>query len=202
METKNKLQELWCAINSLLFLSALVLLILNQKGCVGMRHSQKIEEATTKSDTVTKYIYNDKWHTIYIKGKAIHDSIPYVVPTIIDTASILKLFYTQYHYRDSICDTNLIGINTFDITENKLKAHSFTYKLLQPLKQTTITNYIEKKQKPVLLFGASANLQQKQIIGLSPECLYLSKKQMGFGLGYDVLNNSYSLKVLYPIGLK
>ncbi len=202
METNNRVQNTWCAISSGLFITAVLIFIFNPRGCVNRKPTEKLQNDVINNDTVTKYIYTDKWHTVYIKSKVTHDSIPYTVPALVDTERILKRYYTLYHYTDSICDTNLIGVNAFDVSENKLKAHTFTYKLLQPTKQTTITNYIERKQKSVLLFGVSANLHQKQVIGLSPECLYLTKKQMGFGLGYDVLNNNYSVKVYYPIGLK
>lgn len=199
METNNRIQNTWCAISSSLYIATILILIFTQRGCLGLDKNEIVQPSEVKSDTITKYVYNDKWYPVYLKAEHPKDSIIQPIPTVIDTEAILNIFYKSYQYCDTIKDSNIIAVNNFYIAQNKLKEHSFTYKLLQPSKETIITNTIIAKNKSHFLVGLNVNLNKNTILGISPECLYLTKKQMGFGVGYDVLNNYYSVKVYYPL---
>ncbi|MBS1635236.1 MAG: hypothetical protein JST26_04880 [Bacteroidetes bacterium] len=198
METNNNVHNTWCGITSGLFVIALIFLILELKHCTGSRTFTNPGKPVA-SDTVTKYIYSNKWFPLVVKVKEPGDSIPYPVPATVDTLAILKAHFTEYNYTDTIQDTNILAVSRIKVFENKIRDHKLDYKLLRPDKQITITNTLEKPAKPILLIGASMSLDKQFSFGLGPEALFVSKRLQTFGIGYDLLNKRVTAKVYFPI---
>lgn len=180
-----------------------IIFCLTLKNCLGLVHSlQQPKQEIKQSDTVIKFIYQKKWVPLVVNVHTPKDSIPYPVPSHIGTLAILQKFFTEYTYRDTIQDTNLIALSTIHIAENKIKSHALSYKWLQPQKETIITNTVEKPSKPVLLIGLNLNLTKNTMLGGGPELLFISKRQRVMGAGYDPFHQTYSIKAYLPIRFK
>lgn len=67
------------------------------------------------------------------------DTIP--IPADVDTAAILRDYYTPYKYGWEVKDSNIVASDSTIITQNTPVWHKFTYKLLKP--QTTIVNNVD-----------------------------------------------------------
>jgi hypothetical protein len=190
-------------ITSIMLLS-LAFLLIEVRSCA--REVNKLADErhgkTIKADTVVKYHYVTKWLPGLITRTVKRDSIIYPPPAVVDTLAILKKFYAEYCYQDTIKDTNIIAVSDFTISENRLKDHRFTYKILLPSRETIITRTTEKPAQRHLLFGAAFSVGENNYLGLGPELLYISRQQHAYGIGYDLLNKSYSVKALIPLKFK
>lgn len=158
---------------------------------------------TTKTKIEKEYKYYPKYFPLkldhYIKG----DSIIVPIPAIVDTQSIIRSYFMQYTFNDSIRDTNIAISSQVQIALNKVLKSDIKYKLLRPSVSTTVTieTNTETKQRPALLLGADAgfSINNKQFNQFSPGFLFITKNKKAFGAGYDVLSKTYQAKIYLPI---
>lgn len=204
MEIINKQPKYRPKIVIALILIAVAFFLIEVKSCIKEVNTlcQNRIDKPVKSDTIISYKYLNKWYPVIIKQKAPIESTPRDLPINLDTLEIFKKYFTEFCYSDTIQDTNLIAVSTIRVFENKIKDYQFNYKLLQPLKETIITNNVEKPTKSYLLIGLCTNLDKNKYLGVGPEFLFIGKKQHAYGIGYDLLNQSYSLKAYIPLRLK
>jgi hypothetical protein len=93
----------------------------------------------------TEYVVDSQWYPIHdykpwIISVQTTDSVPYPVPANVDTAAILRKFYTEYTYewdRNSKDTINIHGITK--VTQNKITSNKLKYKWLLP---TTVNNTV------------------------------------------------------------
>jgi len=194
---KQKNKTNW--VNGLIGLSiiALIIWMLNyMKQCSEDWKKQSSE--VTATDSIVKYMYQTNWDTI--KGKDIitpGETVYIPVPAIVDTNAILKDYFAKNIYKDTLQDSNIIAIRHFTISENKLQQNYFTYKLLKPNIETTITRTVTAKKKSSFFLGFNAGTGNKFAFG--PEALFVTKNQKAFGIGYDAINKNINGKFLIKL---
>jgi hypothetical protein len=203
METKNQLTNKQNLIR-ILGLAAIILLLIQLRGCIRDMNTGRTQESVQplRSDTVIKYKYLPKWFYLKMPTQQIVDSTPAVLPPKVDTLAILKKFYTEYCYRDTVQDTNIIAVSEIEVFENKIRNHNLSYKLLRPEKTITITNTVEKPFKPLLLVGVSISQDKQFSFGLGPQVLFISKRRQSVGLGYDVINKRLNANLYLPLQIR
>jgi hypothetical protein len=123
------------------------------------------------------------------------------VPSIIDTAEILKRFFASYTYSQQIQDSSL-RFQIFDsITQNKVVGRRTNYNWLKPVKtieSTTIT--IENNPKG---FYAGPFIQgtQKQILGYGFEAAYVTKRNY-YRIGIDLKNQAAVIGLTFKLNAR
>ena len=124
------------------------------------------------------------------------------IPAQVDTAAILKAFFSVYTYSDQVQDSAL-KLQIFDsVTQNKIFGRKITYQWLLPIKtieSTTITTVPEPIRRHEFYLGGKvqASLQQ---FGIGPIITWKTKNKVLIGYGYDLLNNSHQLNTQFIIG--
>jgi hypothetical protein len=137
-------------------------------------------------DTVT-YLIPD---TIpyYIVGK---DSIVYdTIPSVVDTAAILKQFYAKYYYTRTWTDSLLTVTLKDVISQNTPIENAFTYKILRP--QTLITN-VTNNYSYGRYITAGVDVPLRNIKYLNIEAMYVTGKWYA-GVGYNAAQNTPTIK--------
>ena len=171
-----------------LLIVVLVAIILLMRACSGGKDGTVITEPTIITETITKWdtlkidslVYVPKWRT---KIKTVHDTIP----ANIDTLSILKDYYAQYFYTDTLSLDSLGSI----VINDTISKNSILFRKIQPnifIPTTTVTNtvYINKNE-----FYGGFGLQGRtdQLNYLGGELLWKNKKKQAYGFGIGVNQN-------------
>ena len=141
-----------------------------------------------------------KTDTIFTSGQLTNSELSYVdsffLPAAsIDTAEILRKFYTSYTYSDSLIDSN-IKINA-RLTVNRNRIDSFKLNYVFPMikKETFINNDVVKtKYRSGFYIGAGFRSASTGKDAISPELLFISKKKSAVSIGYDLINKEYSAR--------
>jgi len=149
---------------------------------------KKYEIVKHTIDTVTV----NKDTTIYKPGKTIYkDRTIYVkIPVIVDSALVVKEYYAENVYKDSLLLGNDLGqvYITDTISQNKIKGRKFEAKL----KQTTIQDktIVKELPKSQLYVGGVAGFDKKNLVNfVGPSLIFKSKTDklyalsVGYGLG-------------------
>jgi hypothetical protein len=133
----------------------------------------------TKWDTVnvTQTEYVPKWRTRVVTE---HDTIP----QDIDTMSILKDYYSKFHYVDTLTlDTLGYLVLNDTISKNSIMSRSFVSDISIPT--TTITKEIYLKKRE-FYWGMGLNGDASQLNYLGGEFMYKNKQRNMFGVGVGV----------------
>lgn len=165
------------------------------------QEKQKVID-NTKVSKVTFYKYFPKWYPLVVDHYQKTDSVPTPIPQKVDTAEIIRRFYMQYTFRDSIIDTNIAINSAVTVAGNAVLKNEIKYKLLQPQISSTVTieRENEKPLKPIILVGGELGVSPKRFISqVTPAVMVLTKKRQAFGYGYDILNNTHQAKVYLPL---
>jgi hypothetical protein len=154
--------------------------------------------STQQADTSTRvvYVYDTNTHTPHVPTPQPRtstsrlpapsaDSGKPLVP--IDTAAILRAYFTAHYYVQEICDTNIEATIRDSVYNNLITWRDFSYRLLRPtaIQTTNIIKQPEARSKFYAGFGASVGvLGSSPTIG--PELLLTSKKNTAFRVAYHV----------------
>lgn len=133
----------------------------------------------TKWDTVsvTQTEYVPKWRTRVVTE---HDTIP----QDIDTMSILKDYYSKFHYVDTLTlDTLGYLVLNDTISKNSIMSRSFISSVSVPT--TTITKEIYLKKRE-FYWGMGLSGDKSQLNYLGGEFMYKNKQRNMFGVGMGV----------------
>jgi hypothetical protein len=133
----------------------------------------------TKWDTVnvTQTEYVPKWRTRVVTE---HDTIP----QDIDTMSILKDYYSKFHYVDTLTlDTLGYLVLNDTISKNSIMSRSFVSDISIPT--TTITKEIYLKKRE-FYWGMGLSGDKSQLNYLGGEFMYKNKQRNMFGVGMGV----------------
>lgn len=182
---------------------AAVVYLLNTKGCIGDEYSAKndttfITKVQKIRDTIERVIDNSKF-----KYFTKVDSFFVEVPQNVDTNAILKRYFANYTYNDSIKDTVIAGLLTQKISKNKIIEQKFKYRLLQP--QTIITNTTvvtpQAQPKRIIYVGLDVG-GNKQLFQAQVQGYLKDKKDWIYGGGYGVTDKTIHVKFGLPIKLR
>lgn len=182
-----------------LLIVVLVVLILLMRACQGgsdISEPQVITKVVTKWDTlkVEKTQYIPK-----VVEKVVVDVDTFSTP--IDTASILKDYYSKYIYTDTIqLDTLGSIIVTDTITQNLISYRDVQPKIFIPTTTITNTIYLNKRE---FYGGISVGATNQAVQNINGELLYVNKKRNAYGVGVG-LNPQwqpiYTLRMYWKIG--
>ncbi len=163
---------------------------------------KKQDASNTTIRKVTVYKYLPKWYPLALTSYEKGDSVIIEKPSVIDTQAVINNYYKRYTFNDSISDTNIIINSQVIVAKNIVEKSNIKYKLLQPITSTTVTieKVKETKPRPILLAGAEIGFNKTRFISeVSPGLIFITKKRQAFGVGYELLNQSYQAKVYLPI---
>ena len=138
---------------------------------------------TLKPDTITVY-------------KIVHHSDTVQIPADIDSAAILKEYYSTFTYQWQQADTNIVIDGLTTITENRITDNSLQYHWLQP---ATIVNNIPQKinsYSRYLTIGVDIPIQSMSYAEI--EALYVFRRGY-LGAGYTPKLRSFNFKIGIPI---
>ena len=216
------MNRFWENIKSLLILILVIIILLlskcsgNGAGILLNRNRQPLEpKVITKIDTVwekveiEKEVYVPKWRTKVVTE---HDTVKVVVnvPQDIDTLSILRDYYSQYVYVDTLFLDSLGFIAITDtISKNSILSRKPDFNISIPTKIIDNTIYINEREFFVglssRLSGKNDDNERGKIDYMGIEGLLKDKKGNVFliGVGTNQQNNlSVGGGVYWKIGKK
>lgn len=168
-------------------------------------HVTKKGSSTTvfETDTITKLEYITDTFKITSIGPVIHDTSFIEIPANIDTAAIIRDYFTQYIGTDTLIDSNLFATITDTISGNKITGRSFSYRWLKPTTINTIVNNTTIINSKARLYIGLNFSYINDNPGITPSLLFAPKESRhGFLFGFDVLNKGmiggYHFNILKP----
>jgi len=180
----------------------LVIIILFTRACSGDKNNQTIPDPIIITKTITKWdtlkidslVYVPKWRT---KVTTVHDTIL----ADIDTAEILKDYYSTYVYTDTLSLDSLGSIVISDtISKNSILFRDVQSNIFIPTTTVTNTVYLYKRE---FFGGISVGSTPTAIQNLNGELLFVNKKRQSYGVGVGI-NNSftpiYTFRMYWKIG--
>lgn len=171
-------------------ISIVVFLLLKFNICT--KHVKPIQNSNDKSTTIhsidTVYVHSkDTFKIEKISVVQLYDTL--YLPVYIDTAEVIKNYYTKKTIKRKLIDTN-VEINLTDtLYQNNLYPGIATFDVKHSLivknTITTITKY------PKLSIGIFSTFSKNISAGV---CANLYKKQYSYGAGYDLVNRGLYLQ--------
>lgn len=134
--------------------------------------------------------------TITVPG----DSVPYpvvvkvpvpidstIVDTVfcngpIDTAEIIKHYFSKYHYQDTIKSGSVTAILNEEVSQNKITSRQLWIQNLRPI---SVTNTISSQENRFYAGLVISEFDNK--VGLGPSIIY-SRKRDAFSFNLDILH--------------
>lgn len=175
-----------------LIIVILVIIILLMQQCNGSifnRFNEPVEpKVVTKIDTVwkkveiEKEIYVPKWRTKVVTE---YDTIEVLIPQDVDTLSILKDYYSEYRYIDTLFLDTLGFVTIIDtITQNTILRRDVGFDIQIPTKIINNTVYINERE---LYAGIGARTNGSNISWMGLEGVYRTRKgnTLMIGVGTD-----------------
>jgi len=193
------LKKVFNNIQSVLIIVLVIALFI--KSCGG-GHS-KTPKPKVITHTKTEYITIENTIPLYVpKWRTRIDTISETDSFLInvDTLSILKEYYTKYHYYD-VQDFDSFKIIISDtVTQNMITSRQIKYTLRYPKITVTEKIYLNEKEFYVGLGGVGNNTQLNYVGG---EVLYKTKNYKIYGFGGGINQNLkpvVSARIYWKIG--
>lgn len=179
-------------INLYLVVAALILILIYQQGCFGKEKSGEIIPIDGKKYEIIKRevdtVYQIKTQTLYKEGKTIFQEVEVVkeIPADVDTASILRDYYSKVFYKDTFRLEDKLGFIAIDdtISQNRIYRRKFSSIINIP----TVKEKIYVKEISNIWF-AGPSVQLGQISSLGGDLHLKTKKDMLFGIGIGINSN-------------
>lgn len=181
------LKSIFNNIQSILIVVLVIIILLMREcdggsfGCQRVEGSDTTYIETVKWDTlkIPEITYVPKWKTKVVTE---YDT----VPKDVDTGAILKDYYSQYFYSDTLnIDTigNIVINDT--ITQNMILARTPKVSISIPTitKEITINNYINNRE---FYYGVGIQGTANQLNFLGGDFLYRTKKNTAYGLSVGI----------------
>ena len=143
-------------------------------------------------ETKDAYYYYDTTTVVHHHNaakivKTIVDTIQIAIPPVVDTAAILRSYFTLTHYSDTIRDSSITAILSDTIGYNRLLSRSFSYQITRPT--------IIQKKRPRLLIG----LNFDRFGSVEPTLSYLPNPRWLIHVGYSPIQKSPKIGFSYVI---
>jgi hypothetical protein len=146
-------------------------------------------DITYVKDTVDHIIYDHvPWYYLVLRDSIIYNVVD--VPNNIDTAAVVKAYYSRYTY-DRLWQDSLIQVKMTDIiTQNKPLHNEFKYKILRP--QTVYTTNVDNSiyYNRALYAGITINTFDNKTWQLS--AAYADKNAM-INVAYCIKQNAFTI---------
>jgi len=195
-----------------LIMLALVVIIIMQRSCSRSPKSTKeiIKIAGKKYEVVkreTDTIRVEVAHNVYKKGQDIYHEVPvYIdVPENVDTAAILKNYYTLNVYKDTLKLKDSLGYIavTDSISKNILLGRTWDAKINKIIVDNKI--YLKELPKNQLYVGGSLGIEKPLYLMTGGNLMIKTKNDHMYGVGIGVnsqLNAYFQGTMLWKISLK
>lgn len=179
-------------INLYPVVAVLILILIYQQGCFGKEKSGEIIPINGKKYEIIKReidtVYQIKSQILYRKGKTIFQEVEVVkeIPADVDTASILRDYYSKVFFKDTFRLEDKLGFIAIDdtISQNRIYGRKFSSTINIPAVKETI--YV----KEILnIWFAGPSVQLGQISSLGGDLHLKTKKDMLFGIGIGINSN-------------
>lgn len=146
-------------------------------------------QAINTIEKSTTIIYDSTKKIIEPKGPATISTLSfYPVPAAVDTAAILRIFFTVFTHYQQYQDSNIRAEILDTISQNKILGRKFNYQLLRPIKtieSSTVT------LNPKGWYGGIFMPISGGRLGIGPKLSYLTERQLLFDAGYDLVNRQF-----------
>ena len=176
----------------------LVIIILLMQQCSGsgisiFNKNKKPIEPKVVTETVTvwdtleieKEVYVPKWRTKVVKE---YDTVKVVIPQDVDTLSILRDYYTEYQYIDTIFVDSLGFIVLTDtITQNSILNRDPDFNIQIPTKIVNNNIYINERE---FYAGLGARTNGNNISWMGLEGVYRTRQGNTFIIGVGTDNEN------------
>lgn len=116
------------------------------------------------------------------------------IPSDIDTGAILKAFFREVTYLDSLDNDTVKIVLKEVISENAVRSRSLTWNLKVPLKTIIET---KNEIKPLFYYGGIIDYSTQMT--LSPAIGYRNKREQILFLGYDPFNRQVKVGGFLPL---
>ena len=192
-----------------LFILLLILVIVLMRACGGNKtiSTDNIIYVQGKPYEVIKHVrdtvFVPKTTIITKKGDDIYHEVPvYIeVPKNVDTFQILKEYYANVTYKDTLILNDSLGdVKITDvISKNRIKSRNF----IANVKERTITDtlILKEKSKRQLYFGINTTFNKQDIIGSAGvSFLYKDKNDKVFTLGIGTQQTQSNILIPYIQG--
>lgn len=136
-------------------------------------------------DTTTKVI------PVTVHGPTKTIFVP--VPAIVDTQAILRNYFAENIYSQTVSDSLFSATITDTIQQNRLKGRGFHYKI-------TRKEIVQEKFK--VFAGLNVGAGKNGFASLEPQVYILTKKDHLYGVGYNVIDNSVNIKAGWKLSFK
>jgi hypothetical protein len=142
----------------------------------------------------TEYIYDTVTYKHSYSVPSTPDTVIYrdTIPTIVDTAAILKDYFAARNYSRTHEDSNIVITIKDTVSENKLGAWSVNYKWKKPVQ-------VMKKEAPKSMVLLGADLSTASGLGINGSYL---NKNIQYELGYYLNDKSIRVGVKYGFRFK
>ena len=180
------LKSIFNNIQSILIVVLVIIILLMRQSDGGFGGDNTVIKDTTYVETikwdtikVPEITYVPKWRTKVVTK---HDTIP----TNIDTALILKDYYSKYFYSDTLSIDTIGSIVINDtITQNKILVRAPKVNVLIPTitKEIKITEVINERE---FYYGVGLHGNNEQLNYLGGEFMYRTKNKQVYGIGVGI----------------
>lgn len=175
------------------------------------RTGQQTNVITYKSDSLVfidstnHNATHNHFHITNVYQVGIKDSSNHIksYDFIIDTAEIIRKYFTVRFVTDTIRNDTLLFVINDTLFNNKITSRKTQYRLLQPYK-TIITNTISipsTVSQNGFYLGTFLGFHSSQVQSVGVEANYVTHK-LNYGLGYDFKNNAVTGKLLLRLNKK
>lgn len=179
-------------INLYPVVAVLILILIYQQGCFGKEKSGEIIPINGKKYEIIKReidtVYQIKSQILYRKGKTIFQEVEVVkeIPADVDTASILRDYYSKVFFKDTFRLEDKLGFIAIDDTiyQNRIYGRKFSSSINVPT--TKETTYLKEISN---IWFAGPSVQLGQISSLGGDLHLKTKKDMLFGIGIGINSN-------------
>jgi len=185
----------WERLQSVTIVILVIVILLMQKcnggGLINIFNKPVEPKIITKVDTIwetveiEKEIYVPKWRTKVVTE---HDTIEVLIPQDVDTLSILKDYYTEYQYIDTLFLDSLGFITLTDtISQNTILKRDPDFQIQIPTKIIQDIIYINERE---FYAGMGARTNGENISWMGLEGIYRTRKGNTFTLGVGTDNEN------------
>ena len=176
----------------------LLAIILVQRACTPKPHNT--ETVVYQTDTIVVRVNTVSIDTIYTPKPYYIDtgSTKYIVKDI-DTAEILKDYFTGFFYQDTILnDSNGLIVISDVLYRNRIKSRKKYLKLSE--RTIYVTKYVPEDRKIKVFVGFGVGYGWKYYNPqLTADIMLLTKKDNAYSVKYDVFNNSINLTMYWKL---
>lgn len=182
----------------------LLIVIVLLRSCSGADKICPQTEPTIIVKVDTTYIYDTLIKKIFVTVLKPGDSIYVDNSQPVDTAKILRTYFTKYAYTQVLEDSSLKATISDTVYKNKIAHRSFTYQWKKPqlIIEKEITKTVTEPKRAKVFIGFEIGGSKQGFTNLSPRITYLSKNDKSYSARVNPFDQSVHVGMDFKIKLK